>query len=1057
MRTALSRHDTKFEEIVASHEGQVVRPRGEGDSRFAVFGRPADALHAACATQLMLQRDAWDLPEPLKVRMAVHTGDADLRDGDYYGNSVNRCARLRNLAHGGQILLSGVTASLIGDDLPPETSLRRLGIHRLRDLTEPEAVFQLVHPQLPSDFPPLGEAAVSARTSGVFAPAYPFPSPEKVVGREAELKALSWVLARGQAGQHTLFLGAPAGGGKSTLVGAAARRSIHAGALVLAGGCYDSVAAIPLRPVRDALGDYLLSRSPEDINAEFGDAAVELSSMIPELRHHLGLPSRSARRVDQSALFGAIHSCLRVLANKAPVVLCLEDLQLADAATLDLIHFLIRQVRRLPVVFIGTYRVEEVRAGQPLAQLIASMLREGAEQIEVPPFSRDDTTQLASVLLDGPTSVELNDVLYMESDGNPFFVEQLVLTLREEHRVERRDGVWHSIGDTRATVPAMVRELVVRRLDRLTERCCGTLAMIAVLGQSVDHATLIAALEAEPENEVLEDLEQAIDAHILRETATGYAFSHALVREAVYTNLRAPRRMRLHAVAARTLERLADGRTLDHAAELAHHFALAGRDATTRHKALNYSLEAGRKAATLSSHNEALAQYAQACTLLSDTEPPSVRLEALEGRGQAERNLGQWQNCVNTFARVLEQSMDTFQRVRAYGAIGRALAQLGKVADALETYATGQAELQNESSQRAAAAHVNLSFGQVFCYLLQGEFRRAARLGDEMLEIARDLNDPGLLYRAHSASAVGFMYQGLFERALVRHKLAVSAAEASADKLLLAVGRENLGAHLLLSGDLESARSELLQAIALYRACVSDLRTVLALQVLCRVQTAQGHLKQAEVTITQARGLAVRGQDRWAAECQAALAVVQRLQGDWTGAEQSLVDALETFRREGSVVGSVECLIELAHVREHVGHIEEALARSSEALVLAQPVDPGPLVVCLWRSHGLLELRYRDAVEGARYIQTALKLANTMPASLEYAPTLLADAELMRQDDPTQAIERAHAALQAARTTPTQAEAHSFLAATYEAAGNSDRAREHIGAVSSMTERLRSS
>lgn len=682
------------------------------------------------------------------------------------------------------------------------------------------------------------------------------------------------------------------------------------------------------------------------------------------------------------------------------------------------------------------------------------MLREGAEQIEVPPFSRDDTARLAAVLLDGPTSDQLNEALYSASEGNPFFVEQLVLTLHEERRLERREGVWQPIGDTRATVPAIVRELVVRRLDRLSARCCAALAMIAVLGQSVDHTTLIAALEPEPEFEVLEDLEEALDARILRETGSGYAFSHSLVREAVYWNLSTPRRLRLHAVAGRTLEQSAGGRTLDHAAELAHHFALAGRDAATRAKALHYSLEAGRRAAALSSHNEALVQYAQACQLVIDSDPLSIRLEALEGRGQAERNLGQWQNCITTFEQVLHESTEPVQRARAYGAIGRGQAQLGNIAEALVSYAAGQSQLGDGSNRAAAVARSNLKFGQVFCYLLQGQFRRAARLGEEMREVAIAIDDPGLLYRARSAGALGFMYQGLFEPALAQHRLAITAAERSHDQLLLAVGHENLGAHLLLCGELEAAHTELHEAVALYRASVSDLRAVLALQLLCRVHIAQGNLAEAERTITQARDLALRGQDRWAAECQAAFATIQRLRGDWRAAEQSFENALSIYRRAGNTVGTVESLIGLAHALEQHRELDAARQRCAEAIRLAQRIDPGPLIVSAWRAHGLFELRYGDAVEGARYLHAALELAGTMQASVEYAPTLLALAELTRASDLTQSNQRATAALEAAKTVLDQAQAHALLADLCAAVGDADNATEHRKAAQTLSERL---
>ncbi len=207
MALALRRHDEIIEGIVAGHGGAVVRPRGQGDSRFAVFARAADGVAAALAIQRTLGAEAWPTPGSLRVRLALHTGVADLRAGDYYGSAVNRCARLRGVAHGGQTLLSEATAALVRDDLPDEASLRDLGEHRLRDLERPERVFQLLHPELPARFPPL--ASLDARPHNLPA------ASTALIGRERELEAVRDVLLREDV--RLLTLTGPGGVGKTRL------------------------------------------------------------------------------------------------------------------------------------------------------------------------------------------------------------------------------------------------------------------------------------------------------------------------------------------------------------------------------------------------------------------------------------------------------------------------------------------------------------------------------------------------------------------------------------------------------------------------------------------------------------------------------------------------------------------------------------------------------------------------------------------------------------------------------------------------------------------------
>src|SRR5262245_43979873 len=154
MGRALVQHDAVVEFLTEQHHGQVVRPRGEGDSRFCVFARATDAVAAALAIQRALHAEPWPTRQPLRVRVALHTGEADLRAGDYYGPAVNRCARIRAVARGGQVLLSRATVDLARDAPPGGLGLRDLGEHRLSDLARPEQLFQLVHADLPAAFPP---------------------------------------------------------------------------------------------------------------------------------------------------------------------------------------------------------------------------------------------------------------------------------------------------------------------------------------------------------------------------------------------------------------------------------------------------------------------------------------------------------------------------------------------------------------------------------------------------------------------------------------------------------------------------------------------------------------------------------------------------------------------------------------------------------------------------------------------------------------------------------------------------------------------------------------
>jgi predicted ATPase/class 3 adenylate cyclase len=205
MSATLVRHDSILRQQIAAHDGQVFKT--VGDAVCAAFTRTSGALAAALAIQRMLEAEQWNATGPLRVRIALHTGVAEARADDYFGPPLNRVARLLAAGHGGQILLSLATEELVREHLPTDTRLRDLGRHRLRDLTHPEQIFQLVASDLPADFPPL--RALETRVSNLPV------QPNALIGRQREVAALLELLRRVDVRLVTLT--GPGGMGKTRL------------------------------------------------------------------------------------------------------------------------------------------------------------------------------------------------------------------------------------------------------------------------------------------------------------------------------------------------------------------------------------------------------------------------------------------------------------------------------------------------------------------------------------------------------------------------------------------------------------------------------------------------------------------------------------------------------------------------------------------------------------------------------------------------------------------------------------------------------------------------
>ena len=890
--------------------------------------------------------------------------------------------------------------------------------------------------------------------------AYPFPAPTEFIGRESELKVLSHLLSSGRTTGQAALVGAPAGTGKSALLGKIVQQAQAQGVLCLAGGCYEERGAVPLGPFHDALVDFLLTQPAERIRADLGGTADDLAQVVPELRYHLkvadGTPS-SPQSIDRMRAFGAIHACLRSLAERGPVLVCLEDLHAADEATLQLFHYLARQTRRLPLVLIATYRSDEAPADGPLAQTAATMARERlAQRVVLGTFGRDETDRLATALLEGSPSQDLSASLYATTGGNPLFVEQLLLALGEAGLLQQRSGVWHGAAELQGT-PQIVREVIAQRLLRLPPSCREVLAMAAVLGQSFEHKVLLAAIDDVDEPTLLRDLDRAISAHVLQETPAGYAFSHGLVRDAVYWELSAPRRMLLHGRAGKLLERFRGERADDYAAELARHFTLAGDSAEVRASALRYSVRAGRRAAELSSYPESLAHFNHAWDIVETAgglASRDVLLDVLDGRGWAEANLARHVESVTSYRQILALSNDAIQRGRARKVIAFSLDLIGTYRELVDECEAGLAEVEGVTGPEAIEIRATLLQLVGLRWYRQGRFAEVLLLG-QRIEREAALAGPGPRMLAHKVIGWGYAGQGQLEQAIHQYELAIVEAERWGDKPSLATSSAILGQLNYLGGRFAAAREHLARSLSLYRESATELRAAFPLNMLCRLWVAEGEHVRASEQIVQALDLETKGQERVAADAHQVLGVIRVLHGEWEGAAASFEQALAIFRQAEDTASTVEATVALGFVEQCVGHWDQAAARYVAAVKISEGMDPSPQKVLALRHLGRLHLLAGDQVAAAAEIGAALALAVTMSETLEYAPTLRVMAEMyLREGKPREALAVATQSLEETRPIDQLAEAHVVLAQIHQALGDSVAAGQHAAEAVAQASRL---
>ena len=569
--------------------GQLVKSKGEGDSTFSVFDDAGAALDAAVSLQRALAAEAWLTSEPLRVRVGIHTGEVELREGDFYGRTVNRAARIRELATGASIVLSAATVAASDDHVPSGTDLVDLGAHQLRGLVGAEHVYALAHPDLPD--PDLLLASLRRRAAPPVPAALRVHGGAEMVGRDRELAELgeAWSAAGAQRPVFALIGGEP-GVGKTRLAAALAEHAAASGALVLFGRC-DEEPLRPYQPFAEALGCALDRLSDSEVVDAAGDVAPELVLLRPELRTRIAVLGEATG--ERFALFDAIASFLARISLARPTLIVLDDLHWADEPSLALLRHTLQVNGASSTMVVATYRDTDIAADCPLVQSLVSLRRE-VPTVELA-LRGLDRADVATLL--GAAHRDALDDVWAVSDGNPFFVVELVRELGRS---------------SPSGVPQSVRQSVIDRVERLPAEARDFLRAAAITGVEVDVAVAAAAAGVEVDaarptvvRGVLLELPEA--PHRLR-------FAHGLVREAVLDAMTSVSRAALHRRVAVAIETLHGDRLDQHGARLAYHYREAG-ELAAQGPAFAWSMRAGRYAGNLLAYEEAESHFRDAARI----------------------------------------------------------------------------------------------------------------------------------------------------------------------------------------------------------------------------------------------------------------------------------------------------------------------------------------------------------------------------------------------------------------------------------------------------------
>ncbi|MGC2167332.1 MAG: AAA family ATPase [Gallionella sp.] len=475
------------------------------------------------------------------------------------------------------------------------------------------------------------------------------------VGRNNEYGLVIGLISRLTVGSgYTVLIEGEPGIGKSRLLREVARYASAQDMPTLTTNCYEIERAMPYQPVIDIVTRVLDQISTESL---FGLAPVslaELAALVPELGDRVpDLPqlSNDFPEARQARLTRAVDQLLEVFRNGRPSILMVDDIQWADDASAQVLHYLARHCTQRAMLVIYAYRDESLDSDERFAQLVDSLRRDtNARRVPLARLNYSDTEKLVSALADGNLGVpDLANRLYRETEGNPFFLMSILHSLREgEAQAES------AAANPQVFLPDALRAAVRIRLSYVPKAIRPILETAAVLGRRFDFDTLLNVTH-ESEEVLLDALETLAKRRLLREESEGgiYDFCHDKLREVAYRDISGARRRLLHQAVAEIMERNAEIGMHEHDAQLAEHFERAH----IWPKALHYLILAAENSQALFALRDAL-HWLDRAVALSEAHPESVdvsqRLAIHEHRGAARAQAGQTQGAVADMCLVIE-------------------------------------------------------------------------------------------------------------------------------------------------------------------------------------------------------------------------------------------------------------------------------------------------------------------------------------------------------------------------------------------------------------------
>jgi predicted ATPase len=655
----------------------------------------------------------------------------------------------------------------------------------------------------------------------------------RFIGREDELEELKDHLTESINGRGRLVLiVGETGIGKSRLVNELGKYAVSQNVLYLSGKSLYQENTEPYLPFVEAFSKYAsMERDYQDVDSRAvmgADSDENFSLGLLPLHRSDDSQSITTKvklnlKQERDRLFEAICRLVIDISEERPLLLALDDIQWADDGTLQVLHYLARNIRNNKVLICATYCPEDSNNnGSKRSSLPETIRRMRIEklfsEIKLNRLNETCTTKMIeSIIGNQGMSVEFSKILFKESEGNPFFVEEVLKSLINEGLIDVASYKWAGEFDaSQIRIPKTIRDVIARRIDTLNDGSKAILNRASVIGNSFTFDLLFSISDAN-EEAVIDAIDSALSVNVIYEDRSSkderYRFDHALVREIIYNSMSKSRRRLLHKRIGNTMEKLYTDRTDEYVYNLAHHFNM-GKDIE---KTLLYAVLSGNKATKAFAPEDAIHYYIMA---LRAMEQMDVKLENMVTKlgvvsqlGEIFKTVGEWDVSLgyqNEALFLSEKIGNDLEKARAYRNKGHIKQNKGEYDKALENFKMGL-DISRRINDIHGMADTYRGLGRV--YWRKGEFERAIENYDKGLTLTKEISDQKLM--ASTCIELGNVYSelGNWEKAIEYQTNSLTVLEKLEDFFEMGRSYNNMGVTYARKGDEK-------KAIEQYEKCI---------------------------------------------------------------------------------------------------------------------------------------------------------------------------------------------------------------------------------------------